>query len=83
MATSSNADVLAGSLNVGCYAGHRYPERPEWVELRGDRIEVAEGERSWREEDRLAFLVRLRDHTRILLYYDPNIDSWNGTLQND
>ena len=25
------------TLRVGCYAGQRYPERPQWVELEGAR----------------------------------------------
>ena len=72
----------AGRLNVGCYAGHRYPERPEWVELDGVRVDVTEIVSQWREPERLGFLVELRDRRRVLLYYDPNEDAWSGTLQN-
>lgn len=70
----------AGRLNVGCYAGHRYPERPEWVELDGERVDVAEIEKEWREEDRLGFVVKLSDRRRLLLYYEPNEDTWSGDL---
>ncbi len=73
----------AGRLNVGSYAGHRYPERPEWVELDGVRIEVTVVVREWREQDRLGFDARLSDATRLLLYYDPNEDTWSGTLKHD
>ena len=73
----------AGRLSVGSYAGHRYPERPEWVELDGVRIDVTDVVREWREQDRLGFEVRLRDATRLLLYYDPNEDTWSGKLQHD
>ena len=66
---------------VGWYAGHRYPERPEWVELAGERIDVAAVESEWREEEKLGFLVRLRDGRRLLLYYVPNEDIWSGALQ--
>ena len=72
--------VAAGRLNVGCYAGHRYPERPQYVVLAGKQINVVEIEREWREEDRLGFAVKLRDRRRLLLYYDPNDDSWSGDL---
>ena len=65
-------------LNVGFYAGHRYPQRPEWVELEGVRIDVIEVVREWREQDRLGFEVQLGDGTRLLLYYDPNEDAWSG-----
>ncbi len=73
----------AGRLNVGSYAGHRYPQRPEWVELDGVRIEVTVVLREWREQDRLGFEVQLRDATRLLLYYDPNEDAWSGKRQHD
>lgn len=67
-------------LKVGAYAGHRYPERPEWVEIEGERIDVAEIERAWREEDRLGFVVKLDDHRRVVMYYDQNDDTWSGDL---
>ena len=69
------------AVHVGCYAGHSYPQRPQWVELEGVRIDVTDVVREWRERDRLGFDVQLRDGTRMLLYYDPNEDTWNGTLQ--
>ncbi len=72
------SDEPVGSLNVGAYAGHRYPQRPERVELDGVRMDVAAVVREWREEDRLGFDVRLSDATRLLLYYDPNDDAWSG-----
>ncbi len=87
LVTSANAEGsdLAGhrvfALRVGCYAGHRYPERPEWVELAGERIDVAAVESEWREEEKLGFLVTLRDGRRLLLYYVPNEDLWSGVLQ--
>ena len=65
-------------LSVGCYAGQRYPERPQWVELEGERIDVEEVEREWREEERLGFVVKLRDSRRLLLYYVVNEDRWSG-----
>ncbi len=51
------AGQSAGQLNVGSYAGHRYPQRPEWVELNGVRTDVTLVEREWREPDRLGFEV--------------------------
>ena len=74
------AGVLAGHLRVGAYAGQRYPERPEWVEIGGERVGVLDVERMWREENRLGFAVKLRDHRRLLLYYDPSDDAWSGDL---
>jgi hypothetical protein len=75
------AGLRAFELRVGAYAGQRYPERPQWVELEGQRIEVASVESEWREEERLGFLVTLRDGRRLLLYYVPNEDIWSGAVQ--
>ena len=75
------AGLRASALRVGCYAGHRYAQRPEWVELAGERIDVAAVESEWREEGKLGFLVTLRDGRRLLLYYVPNEDLWSGVLQ--
>ncbi len=74
------AGMRAFAVRVGCYAGHRYPERPQWVELEGTRAEVASVENEWREEDRLGYLVMLSDGRRLLLYYVPNIDLWSGVV---
>ena len=79
--TGELAGLRAFELRVGCYAGHRYPERPQWVELDGKRIEVESVESEWREEERLGFLVTLRDGRRLLLYYVPNEDLWSGVVQ--
>ncbi len=68
------------ALRVGCYAGHRYPERPQWVEAEGKRVEVASLESEWREEERLGYRVTLRDGRRMLLYYVPNEDRWSGVV---
>ena len=75
------AGLRAFELRVGAYAGHRHPERPEWVELDGERVDVASVESEWREEERLGFLVTLRDGRRLLLYYVPNEDLWSGAVQ--
>ena len=74
------AGLQAFELRVGAYAGQRSPERPEWVELEGERIEVASVESEWREEERLGWLVALRDGRRLLLYHVPNEDLWSGVV---
>ena len=74
------AGLQAFELRAGAYAGQRSPERPEWVELAGERVEVAAVESEWREEERLGWLVTLRDGRRLLLYYVPNEDLWSGVV---
>ena len=67
-------------VRVGCYAGGRYPERPQWVESEGTRVEVASLESEWREEERLGYRVTLRDGKRMLLYYISKDDRWSGVV---
>ena len=74
------AGLRAFEVRVGAYAGQRYPERPQWVEIEGPREEVASVESEWREEERLGWLVTLRDGRRILLYYVLNDDLWSGVV---
>lgn len=72
--------MRAFSVRVGAYAGTRYAERPLWVEIEGRRSEVATIVNQWREDDRLGFLVTLRDGRRVLLSYVPNDDLWAGIV---
>ncbi len=81
MASRHNlAASRAIDIRVGCYAGGRYPERPQWVEVEGKRAEVASLESEWREEERMGYRVTLRDGKRMLLYYVPNEDRWSGVV---
>ena len=74
------AGLRAHLVQVGAYAGVRYPERPLWVKVEGQRSEVERVDNAWREDDRLGFLVTLRDGRRVLLYYVPNDDFWSGIV---
>ncbi|MGD0115834.1 MAG: hypothetical protein ABSC13_07520 [Dehalococcoidia bacterium] len=65
-------------LNVGCYSGGSYAERPQWVEREGRRLAVARINRQHREEQRLVFDVTLEDKERLILYYYPQRDAWLG-----
>jgi hypothetical protein len=65
-------------LNVGCYSGGRYGERPQWVEREGRRLAVVRINRQHREEERLVFDVTLEDNQRLILYYYPQRDVWLG-----
>ena len=70
--------LRAFALKVGAHAGAGYPERPQWIERDGVRIDVVEVEAQWREEERLGFRVRLADGASLLLYYVPELDLWSG-----
>jgi hypothetical protein len=78
MANNEEDGLRAFALTVGAYAGALHPERPQWIERDGRRVDVAEIEAQWREEERLGFRVRLADGDRVLLYYVPELDLWSG-----
>ena len=78
MDKDEEAGLRAFALKVGCYSGAAYPERPEWLERDGLRVDVAAVEAQWREEERLGFRLRLTDGSRALVYYVPELDLWSG-----
>ena len=63
-------------LRVEAYAGHRYPERPDWVTWKGERQRVEEIEGEWRQPGHVLFRVRLEDGQRLLLSYREAEDAW-------
>ncbi len=65
-------------LDVGCYSGGRYGDRPQWVELNGQRLAVEVVNREYRQEERLVFEVTLENEQRLALYYYPQQDTWLG-----
>jgi hypothetical protein len=63
--------------SVECYAGHRYPERPRAFRWEGERVTVAEVERSWRTRAGPVFRVRTADDRRFTLAYCEASDDWD------
>jgi hypothetical protein len=70
--------LRAFALTVGAYAGSTSPERPEWIEIDGERVAVTAIDATWREEDRIGFRVQLDSGARMLVYYVPELDLWSG-----
>ena len=75
-------------MEVACYAGARYPERPQRVTWRGAQRDVLAVEREWQEPGKRCFLVRLvrsadsapggeDDLVLRLCYYERN-DRWTA-----
>jgi len=83
MDSAEEAGLRAFALRVGAYAGASSPERPQWIERDGERVEVAAVETQWREEERLGFRVRMTDGSRLLVYYVPELDLWSGVPLED
>jgi hypothetical protein len=65
-------------VEVACYAGSRYPQRPLRVTWRGSEHDVLAVEREWQEPGRRCYLVRLEaDVVLRLCYYERN-DRWTA-----
>ena len=66
-------------VEVACYAGSRYPQRPQRVTWRSGEHEVLAVESEWQEPRRRCYLVRLEgDRLLRLSYYERN-DRWTAT----
>jgi len=71
--------MIEEMVDVACYAGSRYPQRPLRVTWRGAEREVLAVERQWQEPRRRCYLVRLEgDRLLRLSYYERN-DRWTAT----
>lgn len=65
-------------VEVACYAGSRYPQRPLRVTWRDAEHEVLAVEREWQEPRRRCYLVRLEDDRRLTLSYYERNDRWTA-----
>lgn len=63
-------------IEVSCYAGYRYPERPVSFKLLERTFVVEEVLDRWYGEDYLYFKVRADDQRVYLLKYDQYQDQW-------
>lgn len=63
-------------VEVLCYSGHTYAQKPRVFILHGQRHRVACVERTWRTPDGPQFLVRVRDDERFVLAYKEAQDRW-------
>ncbi len=71
--------MIEEMVDVACYAGSRYPQRPLRVTWRGAERDVLAVEREWQEPRRRCYLVRLEgDRLLTLSYYERN-DRWTAT----
>jgi len=70
--------MLEEMVEVACYAGGRYPERPQRVTWRGEEHEVVSVESEWQEPRRRCYLVRLEGECFLQLYYYERPDRWTA-----
>jgi hypothetical protein len=63
-------------IEVSCYAGYRYPERPLSFKLLERTFGVEEILDRWFGEDYIYFKIRAEDGKVYLLKYDQREDRW-------
>ncbi|NMC79682.1 MAG: hypothetical protein GYA59_10015 [Chloroflexi bacterium] len=61
---------------VECYSGCEYAERPTALIWQGERLEIAEILKQWRQPGERCFRVRTQDDRLFELAYDESLDQW-------
>ena len=63
-------------VQVQCYSGHTYAERPDSFVYQGEVYKVERVEREWREPGERHFRVRTGDRKLFELCYNEQKDEW-------
>ena len=76
------------NLNVRCYSGHTYAERPVSFQWQGIEYEVERIEKAWWEPGERHFQVRTKDSKIFQLCYNEVDNGWSlieliGGKEND
>lgn len=66
-------------VEVTCYSGHTYAERPERVRWQGVDYRIVRVDRSWHEPGGKGFQVSTRDNKRFRLCYNGANGQWSVT----
>jgi hypothetical protein len=64
------------TVQVECYSGSAYAERPEALFWQGTRIKILKILKTWRTPDGKAFTVELETGSVATLFYNEQIDTW-------
>ena len=64
------------SVQVECYSGGRYAERPKALIVGGERMEIAAVLQEWRLPEGLCYRVITQDEQRFELFYLEAEDEW-------
>jgi hypothetical protein len=64
-------------IEVRCYSGYTYAERPVSFTWQGKDYDIAEIEKEWRGERVKCFLVKTGDNKRLQLCYNEAQDNWS------
>jgi hypothetical protein len=65
------------NIEVNCYSGHTYAERPRSFLWQDIEYEVDEIEKAWLEPGQRYFQVRTRDNKLFQLCYNEAEDQWS------
>ena len=68
---------LPQSVQVTCYSGRIYADRPVSFVWQGARYEVEKVEREWQEPGQKHFQVLTRDRKNFRLCYNEGQDQWS------
>jgi len=66
-----------GELEVSCYSGHTYAERPKSFEWQGVQHEIVEIEKAWQEPGKRCFQVSTSDNKLFNLCYNEIQCQWS------
>ncbi len=67
------------NIEVNCYSGHTYAERPRSFLWQGVEYEVKQVERAWQEPGERHFQVRAGDNKLFQLCYNKTEQQWSLT----
>ena len=66
-------------IEVNCYSGYTYAERPESFRWQGMEYEIQKIEKEWREPGERYFQVRTKDNKLFQLCYNETNKQWSLT----
>jgi hypothetical protein len=70
-------EAVLEELEVGCYSGHTYAERPQSFVWRGEPYEITKVEKAWQEPGRRCFQVSTGDNKLFQLCYNEVQRQWS------
>jgi hypothetical protein len=63
-------------VNVECYSGYKYGERPKAIELQGKRIPILKIIKQWQSKTGPCFIVETSDQQSFELHYYELQGNW-------
>ena len=70
---------MMSRIQVKCYSGHTYAERPQSFLWQGTEYKVGEIEKAWQEPGKKLFKVITKQGKSFELCYNETEDRWSAT----